>query len=263
MPTALEGARPSDIEAIGEALILQLVGAATLRVGATSMRAPLEASGPEGADSFTRHNIAQLVGAWPPSDRTLAALIKALGLTPSAGVAGRAAPRSAGDGDGKPAGSHGDDERRGLHAPGSSAVHGSGHLHAALSAEPGVRRALIAHLQKARSKCPGTALDTLSLIMRGTAAAAKDPQEDSEDEEVEEAGRPARRSKRRGAVQAAPAMAADGDLPDFESASARAALEASARGAISELKSQRSLYSSTRLPNLKPPPPPGKRQKKA
>ena len=205
------------------------------------------------------------MGAWPPSDRTLTALTKALGLTPSACASGRAAPRSAGAGDSKPAGSHGEDERRGLHAPGSSVVHGSGHLHAALSAEPGVRRALLAHLVKARSKCPGTALDTLSQVMQGAAAAAKDVQADPEDEEVEEAaGRRARPSKRRGAVPAAAAMAADGgDLPDFESASARATLEASARGVLSVLKSQTSLYSSTHLPNLKAVPPPGKRQKKA
>ena len=60
MPTTLERARSSDVEAIGEALILQLVGAATLRVEVTSMRAPLAAVRLEDTDSLTRHNIAQV-----------------------------------------------------------------------------------------------------------------------------------------------------------------------------------------------------------
>ena len=67
IPSSIEASRPHDLEPLGEALAAHVVDAATLQA---AKRSP--------ADIRCRANLAALLGAWPPSDRSLAVLHKAL-----------------------------------------------------------------------------------------------------------------------------------------------------------------------------------------
>jgi hypothetical protein len=68
IPATLEGSRSQDLEQLGEALVTHLCEIAATCTAASST-----------TDETLRANLAALIGAWPPTDRSLTALRKALG----------------------------------------------------------------------------------------------------------------------------------------------------------------------------------------
>lgn len=212
MPSTLSGARKEDLEAHGEGLVAHLAEAAALRSAADA---------PEHVRR--RANVAALVGAWPPSDKALSSLLKALGATAAAAASGEA-----------------------------SASAGRGALYSVACAEPAVRRGLQSFAKAARHKCSGRVLDGLGAVLRDAQAHATDG-ESGDDDDDDDNGR----EERVAAAAAAPAprrkRRADRQVEEGgEGAFACSeAMERCARQALNDLKHARALYASAELPTLR------------
>ena len=205
VPSTLEPARPQELESLAESLVGSLVDAAALRIGANTP-----------VDVRTRGNLAHALGVWPPSDRSLAALLKALG------------------GGGRGSGGGG-----GGHDGGRSALLSTA-AHVAV-----VRRGLLLHVQRARPKLGGTVLESIAELLRGVKTEASDCEVDIGGAVDESPAAGARRAKRRHT-----ALVTAEHKALAQTSEERTSTENSARDAIAALKGQRPLYSTTRLPEL-------------
>ena len=154
IPSTLDGARAQDLEALGDSLVGHLVDAAALHAA-------------QGATSGV-HNLAQLLGAWPPSDKALGSLHKALG--------GGAAS-----------------------APAKPSTRTCVALWAAASREPAVRRALQSVVVRSRSKHAGPTLEAISMLL---AECANGGDESDEEVEVNERAPVRERNRRRTLAEA-------------------------------------------------------------
>ena len=212
LPATIEHAPTRDVEVLGEALVSHLADAAALR-----------AVNPTNDGVRARHNLAALLGAWPPSDKTISALHQSFG----------------GRGGGGEGGSEG----------GSAMLQTASH-------EAGVRRGLQAHANRARGKCAGSALEALSATLKACSQGEEAHGDDDDDDEADEGAEgvgcsptAARRTKRRRGA------ARDVDAPDERTQlppSAEDLAEAGrlARAALEAIKENRPLYDAARLPTL-------------
>jgi hypothetical protein len=226
VPTALHSSAPRELEALSETLVSHLVEASVL-VRASSLR----------AEHHARQNLTALLAAWPASDRTIGALLVALG-EPSGGR--------------RPSSQGGPGEQRGLperHA----ATGGKPPLRDALDADPLICRGLQSLVQRARVKCAGMALETLADLLRAARTAHEVRSDDDDDASEDEPQAPvhgARRgTKRRLAPKAGTVI--DSSSTAAPSPAGREAIERSARDALVSLKAAQPLLVRTQLPVLR------------
>lgn len=143
VPSTLHAARKEDTEALGVALVMHLREAADLR-----------SSGDARIEGRRRANVATLIGAWPPSDKAVMALLAGLG------AAATKSGTSGGDGGG---------DGGGVLPPA-----GHGALFTTVCSELAVRRGLQAFAKAARHKCCGRVLEALTSVLRTAHARAED-----------------------------------------------------------------------------------------
>lgn len=246
VPGTIEQAPVRDLESLGDALTTHLTSSSSLRVAASSP-----------SDVHLRHNLARLIGAWPPSDKAVGTLARALGC--STFNDGHCSSRS-GDIDG------GGDR-------GSRTA-----LWSTAFIEVGVRCGLRAMVHHARNKCAGRVLDAVAAALAACPhGSAEDAPPPHDEVEVEQPGRidtdsstnhglaaddgdaemssgiqatsgASRRKRHNGDVCSG--SGAEDAASMLTTAAELAGTAIAARGAIESLRSDRSLYASVRLPDL-------------
>ena len=235
VPSTLHAARKEDAETLGVALVLHLREAADLR-----------SSGDARVEGRRRANVATLIGAWPPSDKAVVALLAGLGA---------AATKSGSSGGDGGEGGGGGGGGGGVLPPA-----GHGALFTTVCSEPAVRRGLQAFAKAARHKCCGRVLDTLTSVLRTAHARAEDhgggisgddaERSDDDGHGHEPSRRPpsadGRPTKKRGGLHGR--LGAEHAAP--ETAPDAQALERRACRDITGLKESRALYPAIEWPAL-------------
>ena len=225
VPSTLHAARKEDAETLGVALVLHLREAADLR-----------SSGDARVEGRRRANVATLIGAWPPSDKAVMALLAGLG------AAATKSGTSGGDGGGG--------------GGGVLPTAGHGALFTTVCSELAVRRGLQSFAKAARHKCCGRVLDALTSVLRTAHARAEDhgggiSGDDAEGSDGDGQGHePSRRppsadgrpTKKRGGLHGR--LGAEHAVPEAR------ALERRACRDITGLKEARALYPAIEWPAL-------------
>ena len=223
LPSSLTGARATDLAALGSSVATQLGEAAALHAAGGSGG---------GGGVRLRRNLAQLLGVWPPSDKSLAVLLRLLGGSP--------------------------DQR-----PGGVELSGTAPLLALLRADQVVRGGLRAHASRGRTKCKGATLTAVTDLLRSAGDAeggggggrggggggySDSELDEDEDEDAAPAGPPRRTAAGKRKARGTSHLRDEESeaLPFAQPAEA----ERAARAALDKLRSSQKLYMPAHLPPL-------------
>jgi len=230
VPSTLVGARKEELELLGEALVVHLTDAATLRSAADS-----------DEDETRRANLCTLLAAWPPSDRVVLGLLRALGVAPTQEASCQGRDRHVGK----------------VHSTHDvQAEVGRGALYTTICNEQALGHSLHTLVKSARFKCAGISLERLAATVKAAQAQASTNADADEngDTQLADSARMRQQAKRkRCARRVEPDEAANGQV---RGAVISQEMEHRARQALDDIKQAKSLYAVAELPTLKPSCPP-------